>query len=327
MNKKRIAILFFTGVTLVVGVYFFGKASKNKSPSFTKIAPAQSDIEVVVNATGTVQSQNRVEIKPPTSGRVDEIKIEEGQTVRKGQIIAWMSSSERASLLDAARAVGSEEVARWKELYRATPILSPLNGTLIASNAKPGQTVTSADIVFVVSDRLIVQATVDETDIAQVKPQQVVRIALDAYSKQPFSGHVSRVAYDAKTVNNVTTYQVELVPTTVPDFVKSGMTANVSFLISRREQVLTIPSEAIKTSEGKSFVLVADESEPKMKPVRREITAGLSDGKKTEVVSGIDENDSILVPRFEIAAESAGGSNPFMPAMGKKNARRTGGAR
>ena len=52
----------------------------------------------------------------------------------KGQILAWMSSTERAALMDAARSKGPEEVSRWEELYRPTPILAPIRGTVISRN-------------------------------------------------------------------------------------------------------------------------------------------------------------------------------------------------
>src|SRR6185436_13241208 len=101
-----------------------------------------------------------------------------GDWVKKGQILAWLSSSERAALLDAARARGPEEVKKWEELYKPTPMLAPIAGTLIARNFEPGQGVNASDGVLVLSDRLIVRANVDETDIAQLRVGQAARLTL-----------------------------------------------------------------------------------------------------------------------------------------------------
>ncbi len=59
---------------------------------------------------------------------------------------------------------------------------------------------------------------------------QPASVVLDAYPDQPFPGKVNEIAYDAKTVNNVTTYSVNVLPDKTPTFMRSGMTANVSFV-------------------------------------------------------------------------------------------------
>ena len=181
-------------------------------PEYRPVQATRGDIEMTVLSTGIVQPRNRLEIKAPIPGRVEQVLVEEGQYVKRGTVLAWMSSTERAALLDAARAKGAEEVQRWEELYRATPILAPIEGTLILRNVEPGQSFTSTDAVFVMSDRLIVVAQVDETDIGLIRLKQPARIELDAYPGRHFDGRVEQIAYDAKTVSNVTTYAVDVLP-------------------------------------------------------------------------------------------------------------------
>src|SRR5262249_54993338 len=147
---------------------------------------------------------------------------------KKGQVMAWMSSTERAALLDAASARGEDELKQWEELYRPTPILAPIPGTVIARNVESGQTFTVSDAVLTMSDRLTVKAQVDETDIAQIALKQRASIVLDAYPQEKLDAIVDQIAYDAKTVNSVTTYVVDVLPRNTPKFMRSSMTANVT---------------------------------------------------------------------------------------------------
>src|SRR5512139_343310 len=214
-----IAMLLLLGVG---GALWYWRAGREAAPAYREVSATRGEIETTILSTGLVQPKNRLEIKAPIPGRADEVLVDEGQKVHRGQILAWMSSTERAALIDAARARGPEEVKRWEELYRATPILAPLDGTLITRNLEPGQTFTSVDAVFVMSDFLVVNAQVDETDLAQIRLRQSASIVLDAYPDQSFTGKVSQIAYDAKTVNNVTTYVVEVLPDKTPHFMRSG---------------------------------------------------------------------------------------------------------
>jgi macrolide-specific efflux system membrane fusion protein len=183
-------------------------------------------------------------------------------------------------------------------------------------NVQQGQTFTGTDALFVMSDRLTVKAQVDETDIAQVSLKEDAKITLDAYPQKEFPAHVDKIAYDATTVNNVTTYIVDVLPENPPNFLRSGMTANVNFLIASKPDVLVLPLDAVKKKEGKSTVLVKP---AKGKPEEREIKAGLNDGKKTEIISGLSEGDIVLVPQLK-ASGAAQNSSPFSP-MGRPRTR------
>ena len=307
-RKEVTALVLLLASVAVVAVW---RVSRAPEPSYRELIVGRGDIEVAVMATGIVEPSNRLEIKPPIAGRVEEIRVREGQYVRRGQVLAWMSSSERAALIDAARAKGPEELRRWEELYRPTPIIAPIDGTIILRNAEPGQTFQSQDAVLVMSDRLIVRAQVDETDIAQVKRRQPARITLDAYPDKPVAGSVSHIAYEATTVNNVITYAVDVVPERVPGFMRSGMTASVSFVVAAREDILLLPAEAVRTNDGGTYVLTGIGSGTR--PVERQVALGLSDGRRIEVLSGLAAGEKVLVPLLP-QSTGASGSSPFFPS-------------
>jgi macrolide-specific efflux system membrane fusion protein len=303
-------------VVLASGGVFYWNTQRQPQPVYQEVVVTRGDIEATILSTGVVQPKNRLEIKPPIAGRAETILVDEGQIVKKGQIMAWMSSTERAALIDAARAKGPEELKRWEELYRATPVLAPIGGTVILRNIEPGQTFTGNDAVFVMSDRLTVKAQVDETDIAQVRLQQHARIMLDAYPDKPLVGKVDQIAYDAKTVNNVTTYEVEVLPGETPAFMRSGMTANVIFVSATHPNVLLVPGNAVKVRDGHSFILLPSDK-PNGAPAEKEIKTGLSDGKRIEVLEGVTEGEKLLAQRLRTGGGSDATSSPLMP-FGRK---------
>ena len=285
--------------------------------TFKEIQVSRGKVLVTVLATGTVQAENRLEIKPPVAGRVEEVLVKEGQIVRKGQILAWMSSTERAALLDAARALGTKELKKWQEDFMPTPIFAPINGTIILRNVESGQTFTNVDSVFVMSDRLTVKAQVDETDIAQIRLQQRAVIELDAYPGQKIQAHADLIAYDATTVNNVTTYIVDVLPDVTPEFMRSGMTANVTFIVNSKVDVLTVPNEALRVQKNKYSVMVKVSGQNT--PDEKQVEVGITDGKRTEIIRGLSEGEVILVAAFKNTGGGSGqGGSPFAPFSGRR---------
>lgn len=314
--KKASIIKAAIGLAVIAGglIFFLPKSSVE---TYQVEFVVRSDITIQINATGTVQPENRLEIKPPIAGRIEDMLVKEGEVVKKGQILAWMSSTERAALLDAARAQGEQEYKKWEQNYRPTPVLSPMDGTIILKNMESGQTLTTSDPIVVLSNRLTVKAQVDETDIAQIKLGQQCQIVLDAYPQHKIPAKVSQMAYEAVTTNNVTTYTIDVTPENTPEFTRSGMTANVFFNVESIEQALVIPNAAISYKDNKKFVLTGPTKE-KIQSVQ--IQTGLSDGRVTEVKSGLKEGDAIYLPQLNGKTEQAGGNplNPFGNRRGKR---------
>lgn len=301
------------GLVAVGGASVYWSRTRTPPPTYREAKIERGDLVISIQATGTVQPENRLEIKPPIAGRVEKVLVDEGQEVRKGQILAWMSSTERAALLDAARAQGAVELAKWEDLYRPTPVLAPIKGTVILRSVESGQTFTANDAILVMSDRLLVKAQVDETDVAQVKVGQAAEITLDAYPSQKIPARVGQIAFEAKTVNNVTTYSVDVQPLETPDFMRAGMTANVSFVADSRTGILLVPNEVLKEKDGRTEALVPG---PEGVATPIEIKVGLSDGKKSEVLSGLKEGDTVLALQLKPGEKATGNSSPFSP-MGR----------
>jgi len=310
-NYKYIIALALFVALLVIFVFIKKKGAENKFTT-SEIKPFVADIQIAVSTTGVVEPQNRLEMKPPINGRIEEMLVREGEKIKRGQILAWMSSTERAALLDAARAQSEEKVKYWEDVYKATPLISPIDGEVIVRAVEPGQTVISSNPVIVLSDRLIVSAQFDETDIGRIKIGQKAFITLDAYPNIKIEGVVDHIAYESELVNNVIIYNVDILPHETPKFFRSGMSANVEVIERAREDVIIVPLEAVYTEDGKTFVDA--KKNPQAVPEKREIKIGLRDEKRAEVISGLTAED-IVVFRGQnyIPQKKKTGTNPFMP--------------
>lgn len=316
-KKWGIGLLLIFVLAIASYKLFLNKSDTNEM-TFEEHTVGLGHLEIQILSTGVVQPENKVEIKPPIAGRVEKVLVIEGAKVKKGQVLAWMSSTERAAMLDAASSKGTQELKEWEEMYRATPILAAINGTIIQKNIESGQTFTTADAILVMSDRLTVKAQVDETDISKITLKQHALITLDAYPEKIIDGEVDLIAYDATTVNNVTTYIVDVLPKKAPEYMRSGMTANVVFVVDSKSDVLVVPVEAIK-SDGKVNTVSIKNTGTKQTS-EREVQVGISDGKKTEIKEGLNEGDIILIQKFKIKGQKSSGSNPFSP-VGARGAR------
>ena len=349
-TKKRIvaAVILVLVAGGGAGAYrhFYGRdKGRGQAEKYRTQLVTRGDLTTTVATTGTVQPSNRLVIKPPINGRLDSVNVTEGQTVKKGQILAMLSSTERAAMIDLARSKGAKELAYWESLYRATPIVAPLDGLVIARSAEPGQSVTAQDSVIVISDRLVVSAQVDETDLSKVAAGQIAEITLDAFPEEKVQGSVTRIAMEGRIVSNVTVYDVEVEPRGTTEHLRSGLTASVTFDVSRKTGVLLVPTIVVRKERGVSTVLVAKKSDDDENdggdaqakdaggrragrgPVEAEsviIQAGASDGQRTEVISGLQEGDEVLEERRDQGQKGGAapaGTNPFMPAGGQRRVR------
>lgn len=311
-TKRIIFFAIFIIIIAVIALVLVKVTHKASGEITQEINPVVGSIQASITSTATVQPQNRLEIKPPINGRIEQIMVNEGDTVKTGQTLAWMSSTERAALLDAAKSQGPDVIKYWEEVYKPTPLLSPIDGEVIVSKDYPGQTITSADVVIVLSDHLIVQAQVDETDIGKIRLGQEASITLDAYPQIKIRGKVNHIYYESLIVNNVTIYQVDILPDKVPNVFRSGMSATVNIVEKAKDNVLTLPAGAIKRDKEGTYVLLSAAADKK--PEEHKVEVGIADDKNVEIISGLTANDNVLmsVPKYKVST-SKSGTNPLNP--------------
>lgn len=283
-------IIFFVFVVIIiVGLYqYFAYYKDKQNIQYEKVLVEQKTFTVSINATGSVEPMNKVLIVPPIAGRIDKIFVEEGETVKKGQQIAVMSSTSRAAVLDMITSDNKDEYEKWNNIFLPTPIVAPVDGLVIKKNIVNGQTVNLQSELFVISDQFIVKAFVDETDIGKIKEKMVALVSFDAYLNQSFEAIVNKISYQSMLVNNVNIYPVELVFKDKISFLRAGMSANVDFVIYTKDNALVIPVWAVDGQENTTVTI--------MDVNKREINIqlGMSNGEYVEVLAGLNDKDVIL---------------------------------
>jgi len=311
---KKVSIIIII-IIIIFAVYLSFSKQRDKSEFRRFISPQRGNIAVEFRVTGTVNPRNRLEIKPQIAGRIEDILVVEGQKVKKGEILAWMSSTDRAALLDIARSKSQDEYIKWQDKYKPTPIISSIDGFIIARYNEPGQTVTLNDVILVIADTLIIEANVDETDLRYIKLGQEVNIFLDAYPNMKFEGIVEHIAYESKIVNNVVVYKVKILPKKILPNFRAGMTATIEISADRKENVLLLPVDVIIEKNNKKYVNVKTGNNNKLE--LREVVTGISDGKKIEIISGVNEDDSVLMEiKNEIKNKSQARDFRMIPGIG-----------
>ena len=205
-----------------------------------------------------------------------------------GQIVAWMSSTDRTAILDAARAQGPEAFKKWQDAYKATPVVASLPGEVILRNVVVGEAVSAGTVIFAVADTLIVNAQVDESDIGKIRIGQKARIRLDAYPDTPVDGKVYDILFEGKNVSNVITYGVKVRPDKLPPFFRS----------QRRQRRFGTRKEGALPPRGgaRHARRQARRTCPAWTaPVTREVTVGTTD-EQVEVLTA-SEGDKVLLPQ------------------------------
>ncbi|MBI4678087.1 MAG: HlyD family efflux transporter periplasmic adaptor subunit [Elusimicrobia bacterium] len=290
--KTKIAI---TALVLAgaAAAFLYTRQKANGKDQMRTVTAESGPIMEAVEATGSVEPMNRVEVRSPIAGRIDQLLAEEGDKVAAGRIVAWMSSSDRVAVLDAAKAKGKEEHLRWLDAYKPTPIVAPISGDVILRNVVVGEQVAASAIIYAVSDRLIVSASVDESDIGRVKVGMPAEITLDSYPDKTAVGKVFRILFEGKNVSNVITYMVKISPNRIPPYFRSQMTANIKLVIRRKPDAVLLLSNAVREGRGGDKTVLAPG--PDGKPARLPVEVGIESGEMTEIVSGLKPGDQVYL--------------------------------
>jgi HlyD family secretion protein len=180
-----------------------------------------------------------------------------------------------------------------------TVIRAPVAGTVASVSTSVGETVAASFaaptfVTIVDLDRLEVQAYVDESDIGRVEVGQAVALRVDAFAGRELPGAVRAIYPKAELVNNVVNYVV------IVDLVdrqglllRPEMTVHADFLLERRDDALAVPRAALVDDGARSYLIVADGSRFE----ERVVTTGLRTPQRIEIVSGLEEGETIVADK------------------------------
>lgn len=186
-----------------------------------------------------------------------------------------------------------------------TKIIAPVDGTIISREIDLGQPVAASfqapELFSIAQDltKMQIEVNVSEADIGKVKEGQQVTYTLDGYPDRLFYGKVTQVRISPTTVSNVVTYSVIVGVDNKDLTLKPGMTANVSIITSKSEDVLCAPSVALKytpETDGKKYQSQGLWILANKKPQRIDIETGASDDTNIEVKSDkIKVGDKVII--------------------------------
>ena len=283
---------------------------------------AQNEASLASAKADVVNAKAGLDVAAKNLARTQELAKRD--LIAKADVDADMSTWLKAKAnLDAAAAKAAQVEAALRKSrinLNYTKIYSPVDGVVVAKNVEEGQTVAASyqtpSIAEIARDltQMQVEVNVDEADIGGVHEGQEAVFSVDAYPNKNFSGKVTQVRLSPHSSDNVVTYTV-IVKLNNPDGkLLPGMTANVSLILESRKDVLTVPNSAFrfKPSEGGAPAgmgmpgpggprqNIAETAAPavytldKKKPVRTEVKRGLTDGNRTEILSGIGEGENVI---------------------------------
>ena len=186
-----------------------------------------------------------------------------------------------------------------------TKITAPVSGMIISREIDLGQPVAAsfqAPELFTIAqdlEKMQIEVNVSEADIGDVKEGQEVTYTLDGYPNSIFNGKVTQVRISPTTVSNVVTYSVIVTVDNKDLKLKPGMTANVSIITAKNEDVLSVPNIALKftpQTDGKKYKTQGLWVKDGMHIKRIDIQTGASDDSYTEVKGdNIYEGERVLV--------------------------------
>ena len=181
-----------------------------------------------------------------------------------------------------------------RKLEQAT-LTAPKDGVLSALTAKVGEMTSGQPVATLVDDsKLHIDITVDEIDVAKVKVGQDVVVTLDALAGTELRGKVERISPTSTTINGVVSYVVRVVLTQTSANLRTGMTANASIVLDKRENALVAPNWAIRRDRQTSKSYLTIKNGDKTSEV--EVQVGLKNETFTEILGGASEGQVVVAP-------------------------------
>ena len=281
------------------------------------------DLSRSITVSGQIQALRTVSLASQMTGTVEEVRVEEGDRVRAGDVLARLDLSEQQAELDRARAleakeqaayervqelrarefssqaayeqqkadlaVAQSEVRLWERRVAFGTLTAPTDGVVTARHIEPGEAISTADAAFEVANTstLVLHAGVSELNVGGLAVGDPVSVRLDALPDHTFDASIRRIFPRADADSRQVRVEVQL----DPDHeafrqVRPGYLARATLLVDRRAGVLAVPTEALLASDDDQdvlFVITNDRFK------RQPVTTGGSSRGWTEILDGAEE--------------------------------------
>ena len=286
------------------------------------------DLSRQISLSGTVQPRNHIRLAGRTSGTVEAVHVEEGDTVERGTLLAELDMSEPRAELARARAraikaeaelayrraaqlrgdrmispaeyqraqaaleVADSEVRLWQTRVDFGRITAPMDAVITARHVEPGEAVQAHETLFelAVMDALVIRMGVSELDVAHLRTGQSVPVRVDALPELEIDGRLRRIFPMAENISRLITVEVALPASAAADGVRPGYLARVRLNVDERPDAIAVPSAALGEDGDTRYVYVIRDE----RLHRREVEPGVTRGPWTEIVSGLESGEIVL---------------------------------
>lgn len=248
----------------------------------------------IVNVNGEMK-----EINAKTSGKISTLNVNVGDWVENGKKVVGLASTGDIENQIKKQNLDIESTQKAIEDLMVnqtapTPIYAPYDGEIaVANDTAAGSEISINSVLGTITNfsqfKLVIP--VDELDIPKVKVGQVVNISANAYPGEAFTGKVLKIASQGTSTNGVSTFNVE-VSIDDPKQLMAGMTATATIQVSKKQDTLLVPVEAVKEERGKKYVTVEDGNGTK----DIQVTTGLNNENYIEILTGLTEGKEVILP-------------------------------
>ena len=267
-------------------------------------------------SSGTFAYGESKQVVAKTSGELTSLTVKEGDRVMEDQVMGGFDETDMETQIEnAAIQVQNAELTlkNAQDRLEDYSITSTIDGTVIEKNYDVGDTLDTSNasttgiaypaVIYDMS-ALTFDISVNELDINKIQVGQKVEITADAVEGETFTGVVDKVNINGTTTNGSTNYPVTVLVDGTPEELKPGMNVSAKIIVEDAGNVLCVPVEAVsRGSDGTSLVKVAgegalDDSGNLVDPSKledREVTLGRSDDTYIEILSGLEEGETVYV--------------------------------
>lgn len=303
---------------LTFTLLFIVSCSKPPLVKSSKVIKAKIEATVSSVNSGVVRSEKIAELAFGAVGRVKSVNVKLGDIVDKDTIIAEIENEDMKSTL----ATASRELERQRSLnskglssttlidqaqsalqiaqiaYNKTMIYAPFRGLIAELNLEVGQLSQITTELRMALVRIIdlepryVRAEIDEVDLPRIKVGQSAKIKVLALRKEAFDAEVRKVVPFVSSVREQDrTSEIEL-SLKSEQLLPAGASADVDVIVERKENVLAIPIRSINSKGAQRYVYKLEDGKAK----KIEIKIGIDNFDLAEVISGLNEGDTVLIP-------------------------------
>jgi HlyD family secretion protein len=222
-----------------------------------------------------------------------QVRVEQAQA-SLALLQADPSENELQLLRNEIRLAEMDLLEAQSDLAKST-LTAPFDGTVIDIASEEGEYVGSFTPLVWLADlnQLHIEAHIDEIDVGQVAPGQLVTITLDAFPGQPLRGYIETIAPSVDVERGSAFYLTTIGFSNIPTLsLRLGMAANLTIVTVEKDRALLVPRQAVERVGSGNYVTVLRGRNQE----RVRVTLGIADSLHYEVLSGLDEGDRVLLP-------------------------------